>query len=633
MVAKNVNVSAALAVGAQRFQAALLVEPKDAAQPTTVTERAKVNERIWPSIIVTNKDAPSHARLLKSHILFTRPDKPMLRAGKGTVQRSGTLRLYAGEIDELYKDAETMSPDWHSMSELATDVLSKENVTICIRNSVLGIMDWSHLDDSTNFFEFGMDSLLAMSLVRSLRQAFRISSIAPSTVYTNPSVILLQSEVLSLWSQEKSRVRSQESEQAEERNSLITTYKRKTDEGFTSEGLKVSRPGQEQEVIMLTGSTGTLGSYLSEALRHTPNVQRIYCLNRAKDGAEAQSSKNKLFNLSSLVNDGKVSFITADFSKGNFGLSTELHQELCSTVTLVIHNAWTVDFNLPLSSFKPQLEGLVHLLSFTLSCERPTRFFFVSSISSVMPYQPTHATVSEDIVIADSMTGPNGYADSKYVAEQIVWHAAEKFPPNCSLAFARVRQVAGAVRIRGLWSKNEWFPSLIISSASIGALPDSLGRQFDQIDWIPIDVLADILVELATNKDISASKTTPIARQRADVYHPLNGNPVSWAILRDHVRNHLSLRAEKTVEIVPLRTWISKVRRSAESMMSSTEDESLQRMLFQNPVVKLLDFYETLLSTSSNISTRFEFTKTIEQSPSMQNLKPIGDEWMRKWID
>ena len=94
IVAENKDISAALVVGAQHFQAALLIEPVDDSKVIGPAERATFIERIWPSIEAANKDAPSHARIMKSHILFTQPQKPFVRAGKGTVSRAASLKSY-----------------------------------------------------------------------------------------------------------------------------------------------------------------------------------------------------------------------------------------------------------------------------------------------------------------------------------------------------------------------------------------------------------------------------------------------------------------------------------------------------------------------------------------------------------
>ena len=48
-----------------------------------------------------NAIAPAFSRIYKEMILFTAKDKPLPRAGKGTVLRKATLDIYAPEIDAM----------------------------------------------------------------------------------------------------------------------------------------------------------------------------------------------------------------------------------------------------------------------------------------------------------------------------------------------------------------------------------------------------------------------------------------------------------------------------------------------------------------------------------------------------
>lgn len=75
-VSKNPEVRAVLVAGTMRFQAALLVELMSD-QPLSVSERAEVIERLWPTIQEANSECPAHAKIAKSHILFVSPDKLM----------------------------------------------------------------------------------------------------------------------------------------------------------------------------------------------------------------------------------------------------------------------------------------------------------------------------------------------------------------------------------------------------------------------------------------------------------------------------------------------------------------------------------------------------------------------------
>ncbi|KAL4977377.1 hypothetical protein BDW66DRAFT_132867 [Aspergillus desertorum] len=54
------------------------------------------------------------------------------------------------------------------------------------------------------------------------------------------------------------------------------------------------------------------------------------------------------------------------------GLSEEMYEELRQCVSLIVHTAWPVNFNLPLSSFTPHIHGLSNLIDFSLSVHMPT---------------------------------------------------------------------------------------------------------------------------------------------------------------------------------------------------------------------------------------------------------------------
>ncbi len=96
-------VRSVLLVGDRRTKAALLVELTNNTLMTKA-ERNDMIEKLWPIIEEANSKCDMFARVEKSHILFVSPDKPMERAGKGTVQRRLTLDLYAQEIDALYAE-------------------------------------------------------------------------------------------------------------------------------------------------------------------------------------------------------------------------------------------------------------------------------------------------------------------------------------------------------------------------------------------------------------------------------------------------------------------------------------------------------------------------------------------------
>lgn len=221
IVSQNPEVASALVIGAQRFQAAVLIEPVTGGPGVeTVSERATLIERIWPTIAEANKDAPGHARIAKTHILFSSPCRPMIRAGKGTIQRAATLNSYAKEIDRLYKDADAMSAIGDKMENVTTDASG-------IRDLVQPLLDLPNIHDTDDFFSLGMDSLQALSLVRKLKG--NVPAIAPSTIYTNPSITALTAAISRLNTQAQDAEESNASAAVQHRMDLTGELKAQID--------------------------------------------------------------------------------------------------------------------------------------------------------------------------------------------------------------------------------------------------------------------------------------------------------------------------------------------------------------------------------------------------------------------
>ncbi|KAI9707979.1 MAG: hypothetical protein M1820_004398 [Bogoriella megaspora] len=99
-------VQAALMFGHAHLQPVLLVELRtEIAQQTTADneKRKEVEDSIWRLVEEMNVDAPSVGKVARTHILYTKPGKPLLRASKGTVQRWASVEEYKTEIEDVYR--------------------------------------------------------------------------------------------------------------------------------------------------------------------------------------------------------------------------------------------------------------------------------------------------------------------------------------------------------------------------------------------------------------------------------------------------------------------------------------------------------------------------------------------------
>jgi hypothetical protein len=94
------------------------------------------------------------------------------------------------------------------------------------------------------------------------------------------------------------------------------------------------------EIILLTGSTGGMGSYVLECLINDEKVSLIYCLNRRsiKGSIERQRTafENRAIDLT-LLGSRKLIFLEGDASEPYLGLSEERYAEVRKNITSVLH--------------------------------------------------------------------------------------------------------------------------------------------------------------------------------------------------------------------------------------------------------------------------------------------------------
>lgn len=88
----------------------------------------------------------------------------------------------------------------------------------------------------------------------------------------------------------------------------------------------------ENAVVLITGSTGSIGSFLLADLLSSPLVHRVYALNRISNGDTSRSRQQAAFKDRgldlSLLESSKCKFLEADMSQARLGLSSSDYQEV-----------------------------------------------------------------------------------------------------------------------------------------------------------------------------------------------------------------------------------------------------------------------------------------------------------------
>jgi hypothetical protein len=110
-----------------------------------------------------NKVVPAYSRIFKEMIIVIKPDRPLPRAAKGTVNRKAALAEFSKEIDdlyvlEIYVICQSLTAGRYTLNESVERAIEAENPpswkeqsavatwTLNVASSVLGRQVNSHSD-------------------------------------------------------------------------------------------------------------------------------------------------------------------------------------------------------------------------------------------------------------------------------------------------------------------------------------------------------------------------------------------------------------------------------------------------------------------------------------------------------
>ena len=607
IIGMHPDISSALVMGQGRFQSALLVEAKK--PPSSLDEKERLLEKIWPLVERANKDCPAHGRISKEFVIFTAPEKPMLRAGKGTVQRMSTVKLYEPELNEIY-GASQSGPAQPSSIPLS---LSSENsLRGTLRSIVAAQLESDKFTDDDDLFAFGLDSLKVANLVRHINVSLEKAGsgnfqIQPRSIYANPTITKITSTVTAGKCKGLDAGAAGAEQTRQEMQFLFEQYSK--DLPMSARLPTAIHPSVPKSVI-LTGSTGSIGSYLLDALLSDPSIAHIYCFTRphSTPASSRQSQMNAANGLSTDFPSTRVTFLPVDLSKPYFALSRSTYNTLLHTVTHILHNAWSVNFNLSLQSFEPHIHGVRNFIDFSTNSAHNASIFFISTVGTAMGWPAAReGNMPEEIVDDWSLPQEMGYAESKYISERLLDEASRI--SSVPTTICRVGQVAGPTSGKGLWREGEWFPSLIRSSFNLGMIPKDLGPM-EMVDWVPVDLLANSLTELFLQPPHDTSQPT------SQVYHLVNPKKTTYTALLASIISHFP----KPPKLVSLSEWLAVVER----------EQDLQK----NPAGKLLVFYMGMaeLGERGNKMVVLNTSRTEERSEVLRGLEAIKGQWVEKWI-
>ncbi|KAG5640044.1 hypothetical protein DXG03_001555, partial [Asterophora parasitica] len=394
--------------------------------------------------------------------------------------------------------------------------------------------------------------------------------------------------------------------------------------------------------ILLTGSTGNLGSDLLALLLQDPSVTRIYALNRRSSQGSASERVHAQFAAKGLdvaaLKSEKLVFIEGDTTLPDLGLGHSLYAEISASISMIIHNAWTINLQQDLPFFVPNIVGLRNLINLghVSSSASTLRFVFVSSLFAAQSWNAMYDSraVPEEILLDTVVGCGTGYGASKHVAERIVARS------GLNGTTLRIGQLCGR-HANGHWSASEWVPLAVNASITLGTLPSfagvseflygdvstvANGSNSKFLPFIPLDVTAKSIHEV-----LSSAHPLP------DVLNFSHPRPFRWTLLNDAVFEVISAqKGYYPLRSISISEWVVQAEHS----------EQLRQR--RHPVIKLLPLLRNLALQHDDVlrkgtqdtehlpRPRLSTSKAQDHSPTLRGLEQVlpvdAKRWLEYWI-
>jgi thioester reductase-like protein len=253
----------------------------------------------------------------------------------------------------------------------------------------------------------------------------------------------------------------------------------------TTDCVEVCERGEPVANVLLTGPTGFFGPFLlNSLLKHTPYT--YYALTRAMNPVDGMNRIRAFLRGAGLWTpfldeelNTRVHVVCGDIAQPNLGLGLEQWQSLAACVQAVLHNAALVNYVLSYEALRAHnVDGTRELLRFSHT-GIPKEFHFISS--TVIFGWTQSAEVLESDNNEAMLNLDFGYAQSKWVAEQLVFAAARQ-----GLDITIYRPAFLSPSTGGVGSRNDIALLLLAFMIKHGIAVNAL----NQISFLPVDIAA-----------------------------------------------------------------------------------------------------------------------------------------------
>ncbi|MDZ8221822.1 MULTISPECIES: amino acid adenylation domain-containing protein [unclassified Nostoc] len=428
---------------------------------------------------------------------------------------------------------------------------------------------WTHLlgielisiDDT--FCELGGSSLLTIQLIVELRQTFQLD-ITLENFLNLPTVAGLAQTITAL---SQTEIVIQPTNPLEKEILLDSSIQPRN---------TLSEPVLN---FFLTGATGFLGAFLLYDLLQQTRAD-IYCLVRASSLEEARVriiSRLKLYQLWQEDLRDRIIPVVGDLSKPLLGLEAQQFSRLAEKIDIIYHCGASVNMVYPYSALESMnVLGTQEVLRLA-SQNKIKPLHFISTVDVLSSTKNGIAIVREEDTntVACDTHLHSGYAQSKYIAEQLVMMAHSRGLP-CSIY--RPSNITGHSKT-GICSTTSFLARMINSCIQMGIVPELEAV----LNLVPVDYVSQAIAHLSHQHKICGK-----------VLYIVNPEPIEWRQLVNWMEN-----IGYSLQRVSYQVWYDRLSQ----LIKCNSENSLSPLvsvLTPNFVQKLLGVFQFKCESTHN---------------------------------
>ncbi|KAI7087078.1 male sterility protein [Hortaea werneckii] len=573
-------------------------------QPSiTANNQQSSDEHILAAVEACNQSLPSHSRIHRTMVHILRDGLVLPVTPKGSVRRKEVESLYKKEIEGLYRTLEDGGQE-NTLRENDENLSNEAYVLQCVQKA----LQVDNVSPTASFYSLGLDSQKAVRLRSSLLKRFGRFPLMYIFEYSTLDKLV---EKLSKPKEESSA----ESLRAAHHLWIQSTIEKYTREIEIWSPLAAKREKSTGgEVIYLTGATGSLGNALLESFVANSNVRKVYCAIRGSKERLTDALRGRGY-ASSVSDSPKIEVLPYEMCDSHLGLEYQRYSDLAKEVTLVLHNAWKMDFNTPVHEFDQDcLQSAMHLMRFANTGFSKT-FAYSSSVA-------THlgpAAAKTEMAEAEMANDPNlaldtGYAQSKFIVEIL----AQSFARHTGLPVTvlRISQLCGHSKLAA-WNETEMFPIMINSGLNhLKAMPVLEGQM---VDWLPVDICAasiDSLLTAAAQPKPLDSADVADTSVRSHVHNLVNPKVLPWDVFLDV----LAEASDTGFDRLPMSEWVVRLQALSENGI-------------EVPGTRLLGFFQDMASGDGGSAPMFSTQETCRNAPVLADACTIDVQLMKRYLE